>query len=524
MNGPDEWRDLSDYDAERAVLAACMESPAAVADIFDRLAGVEDFADPRHRVIFGAIIELAGRGDPTDPVALKSRLEEIGKLRRAGGLPYLAEVHGALVAVGQGEYHAGVVAERAERRRAYETFVRGAQALGNIEVPVGETLNRVATELEGAAHPDRPVHAPGRSWAPVDLGPVLRGEHAPAVPSVGIARSDGVRLLYPGKEHSVIGEMESGKSWFGAACCASELVAGNHVLYVHFEEADPADTVGRLQSLGVPDKAIIELFRFVGPDEPVRPSLLEALLTPAPSLVVLDGVNEAMALHGHEIRQEDGAAAFRRLLVKPCTAVGAAVLTADHVVKDKERRDRGPLGSVHKGNAINGSLLLLENAEPFGRGQKGRSHVFVTKDRPGHLRKGGRATKTPGKTFVGELVVDDTRMYHDYLDLTLWAPRDDEQDAMVAAGPHEEVDEIVLAVVADLTAAGHAATGRAVRANSPFGTDRTADALERLVIDGKAVKTPGPRGATIFTPSTAPDASSKEMAPEDVTGPARPAP
>jgi hypothetical protein len=59
------------------------------------------------------------------------------------------------------------------------------------------------------------------SWAPLDLGPYLRGEVKRPVPSLGLYRSDGVRLIYPGKEHSVIGEMESGKSWLLLASAAA---------------------------------------------------------------------------------------------------------------------------------------------------------------------------------------------------------------------------------------------------------------------------------------------------------------
>jgi hypothetical protein len=137
----------------------------------------------------------------------------------------------------------------------------------------------------------------------------------------------------------------------------------------------------------------------------------------------LDGVNEAMSLNGWGIREEDGAGAFRRHLVKPFTQAGAAVLSLDHVVKDREKRDRGPLGSIHKGNGLSGSLILLENAEPFGRGMRGASHVFVTKDRPGFLRREGRPGKLPGKTFMGTLAVDDTRNFHDYLVLSFHAPK-----------------------------------------------------------------------------------------------------
>jgi hypothetical protein len=167
------------------------------------------------------------------------------------------------------------------------------------------------------------------------------------------------------------------------------------------------------------------LFTFVGPAEPVDPWALAVLLDPPPSLVVLDGVNEAMSLHRLNPREEDGVALFRARLVKPCTAAGAAVLSADHVVKDRERRDRTPIGSVHKGNGLTGSLIYLDNVAPFGRGERGCSHVYVTKDRPGYLRRHGRPGRTPGRTFMGSLVVDDTRMSAPGLDLAFFEPPDE---------------------------------------------------------------------------------------------------
>lgn len=369
-------------------------------------------------------------------------------------------------------------------------------------------MNVTFDDLDDDQQAEDDESLPGRSWMPVDLGPILNGDYKRPEPSIGIARTDGLRMLYPGKEHSVIGEMESGKSWYALACCVAELQAGDHVVYIHFEEGDPTDTVERLIALGVPADTISKQFRFVSPEEPVQVEYLAALLNPAPTLVILDGVNEAMSLHNLGVREEDGAAGFRRRLVKPWTRVGAAVLSADHVVKDRERRDRGPLGSVHKGNGLSGSLIMLENAEPFGRGQRGRSHVYVTKDRPGHLRREGRPVpKVPGKTFMGELVVDDTRMFKPYLELTFWAPKDHEDAEDGGAPMSEEAARIeaddarILDVVRRLIDNNKPANVRNVRATSGISNPRTDDALARLVLAGLLVETIGPKNARLFAES-----------------------
>lgn len=371
-----------------------------------------------------------------------------------------------------------------------------------------------AHEAQAPPTADTTASATATSWAPVDLGPYLRGEIRPAEPTLGVTRSDGLRFVYPGKEHAVIGEMESGKSWLLAACCAVEIHHDNRVVYVHFEEADPTDTIGRLRALGVTDHALLERFTFVGPDEPSQPDAVARLLNPVPTLVVLDGVNEAMATHRLAIREEDGAAAYRRLLVKPCTAQGAAVVSADHVVKDKERRGRDPLGSIHKGNGLTGAMLLLENAEPFGRKMRGRSHLYITKDRPGWLRRHGKPVpRIPGKTFMGELVVDDTPWRTDPDIFTIWAPRDDDSASTDQDATQDDLDDDqVLAVVTKITSGGKEANSTSIRAaTSGIGNTRVDAALARLAIDDRILESQGKRGARIFTvPEPQPTSNGKQ--------------
>lgn len=296
----------------------------------------------------------------------------------------------------------------------------------------------------------------------------------------------------------MIGETECGKTWLALACVAAELDAGNHVVYVHWEEADPVGTVERLQALGVPDEVILERFRFVAPNEPVTPEWWDPLLDPAPTLVVHDGVNEAMAAHGMEVNGTDGVAAFRRRLIKPCTAVGAAVLSADHVIKNREQRGRYAMGSIHKGNGLTGSLVLMENSEPFGRRRRGASHVFITKDRPGHLRRHGKPSKTPGKTFIGSLIVDDERVGKDFLDLAFVEPPVD-TSTTPKLSQHDEDDEHILSVVAELQAASIVANLRKIRAQADIRGTRVDDAIERLIIDGKLSERDGKRGARVFS-------------------------
>lgn len=484
-----------DEAAEQSALGAAMRSARAFEEVRD-IVPPGGWFDPRHAIIFDAITAVVEDGQTPDPIVVGNELERAGLVRKAGGSIYVHNLWANVPTASNAGYYAEIVADKYHRRQLLAVGVH-AQQIATGQLDLTEAVQRIRERLATVAAAATGTGTTGDAWQPIDLRPYLCGEVTRPEPTVGLARSDGLRMLYPGKEHAVIGEMESGKSWFASACIAAELSRARHVVYIHFEESDPSDTVERLIELGARDTEIVDLLRFVGPERPVTPQALAALLDPAPSLVVIDGVNEAMALHGLAIREEDGAAQFRRRLVKPCTAVGAATLACDHVVKDRERRGRDALGSIHKGNALSGAMLMLENAEPFGRGHRGRSHVFVTKDRPGHLRRHGRADpRTPGKTFLGELVVDDTRTRERWLDLTLWAPNDAKQDD---TGKSTEQDDEVLETVRAIIAAGNEATLRGVRAKAGGRSGAVADALERLVLDGQLIETSGKRGARLFS-------------------------
>lgn len=332
----------------------------------------------------------------------------------------------------------------------------------------------------------------------VDLGPFLDGTIIRQEPTVGIELPDGHRMLYAGKSHALIGETEAGKSWLALMNCAAEMATGNHVGYVHFEESDPSGTLERLRLLEVAVEAIRELFHFAGPESRITPTAVAELLAFEPTLVVLDGVNDGMALHGQGIYDPDGVANFRRRLVRPFTRSKAAVLELDHVTKNVETRGRDAFGSVHKGNNIDGARFALETREPFGRGRNGESRLYVTKDRPGFLREHGRPDKrTPGKTWVGSLVV--SAVLADEAGVVKAAvlplPEVDPFDTDAPSGLDDKVFDAVLAI----TTRGEITSIRKVRAAVGGKVSAVDQAVERLLASGRLAEVSGPRGARILT-------------------------
>lgn len=244
------------------------------------------------------------------------------------------------------------------------------------------------------------------SWLPVDLFNAVNGTVTQIEPQYGI-RNDGVCLLYPGKEHVAIGETEAAKTWFMYFIAAYLLCSGKAVTIIDFED-DEVTAASRFLELGVPTETLLntKLFRYVRPNEPITADKQARLLDNNPALVGFDGVTEAYGLHNWAIKENDDAARFRQMYVKPCLRLGAATLACDHVVKDPSSRGRYAIGGVHKLNGLTGAAFTLENRQPFGRERIGKTAVFISKDRPGYLRR--HSVRQDDQDFFGLFVGDAT--------------------------------------------------------------------------------------------------------------------
>jgi hypothetical protein len=227
------------------------------------------------------------------------------------------------------------------------------------------------------------------SWRPVDIGPVLDGSFERVKASIGY-RSDGQALLYPGKEHTVMGEPESAKSWLELYIARCVLERGGKVLWIDFED-DETTIVGRLHfELGVDAEVLRERFHFMRPETQVDPDVYgEVLDSIAPDVVFFDGTTEGYGLHGWKIADNDDAPKWRLALIKPALRRGIATMSTDHVVKNKEARNGYQIGGQHKKAGLTGVLFELVNVKPFGKGLLGHSRLLIHKDRNGDLRQHG---------------------------------------------------------------------------------------------------------------------------------------
>lgn len=106
-------------ESERALLGALLLKPDAIHDISD-LIRPESFYAEKHRLIFGAMRELAERGEPIDQLTLSQRLQDQGQLERSGGRSYLAELVSSAPSPGNFLHYAELVSRKALMRALIE--------------------------------------------------------------------------------------------------------------------------------------------------------------------------------------------------------------------------------------------------------------------------------------------------------------------------------------------------------------------------------------------------------------------
>jgi replicative DNA helicase len=137
-----------DMAAEQSVLGGMLLSKDAIADVLEVLRP-GDFYRPAHQMVYDAILDLYGRGDPADPVTVSAELERRGELKRIGGPPYLVTLTQTVPTAANASFYAEIVVEKAILRRLVEAGTRIVQFgyAGADGQDVAEVVDRAQAEV-----------------------------------------------------------------------------------------------------------------------------------------------------------------------------------------------------------------------------------------------------------------------------------------------------------------------------------------------------------------------------------------
>ena len=369
--------------------------------------GVHPFRERNLPVLISALADATNDDDGADArvaEVMATTLKRIKSGELVQGFGKLGEILGvdavkqARVLLREVESAAGYVARES-------TDVKHVGTASSDEGSIAERAAQLEDEVGGLDPAERdPLNERLVSWQPVDLEPYLLGNVRLQDPDV-LARSDGKSLMYRGRVNMLFGSSESAKSWIALQTCLQEMVKGERVLYLDFED-EPISTLERLQRLGAGADDIRSQFVYVRPEEPLAPmqrnrwgqmnetsagkdnhEVFEATLDAVdPTLIVADGMTVLYGLHGLDANDAVSTDVITTWLKKLTRNGRSSVIVIDHTGKGAQK-GAFPIGSQHKTAMVQGSLLQVWPIVQPMPGRLGEVDLIVVKDRPGKVRE-----------------------------------------------------------------------------------------------------------------------------------------
>ena len=148
--GPADRLPPQDVSAEKSVLGSMMLSKDAISDCAEGLRA-SDFYRPAHEMIYDAIADLFGRGEPVDAITVADELTKRGQLQRVGGHAYIHDLIQSVPTSANAAYYAEIVAERAVLRRLVDAGTRIVQMGYAQEGDVVDVVNAAQAEVYAVA-------------------------------------------------------------------------------------------------------------------------------------------------------------------------------------------------------------------------------------------------------------------------------------------------------------------------------------------------------------------------------------
>src|SRR5699024_9817064 len=135
-----------DVVAEQCVLGSLLMSKDAIADVVEVIRGT-DFYRPAHELVYDAVLDLYGRGEPADAITVADELNKRGEINRIGGEPYLHVLLASVPVAANAGYYAENVREKAILRRLVDASVKIAQLGYGAQGDVDDIVDAAQAEV-----------------------------------------------------------------------------------------------------------------------------------------------------------------------------------------------------------------------------------------------------------------------------------------------------------------------------------------------------------------------------------------
>lgn len=136
----------NDLLAEQAVLGSIFLDPHKI-HIASEYLTKDSFFKLSHGMLFNIMQDLSDKGDPIDPVSVKSALDSIGQFEQIGGMPFLASLINAVPTSAHIEHYSKVVAEKSRARKVIEDLSQSISSVYDGQKDLNEILSQTEQNL-----------------------------------------------------------------------------------------------------------------------------------------------------------------------------------------------------------------------------------------------------------------------------------------------------------------------------------------------------------------------------------------
>jgi replicative DNA helicase len=130
-------------EAEKALLGSVMIRPDVLHEVVDVISERSFYSD-RHRMLWGVILELHGKGVPIDLLSLSARLKEKDMIEQTGGMSYLTELVQGVPSSTNAKYYAEIV----QKKHIMRDLITASEFVGELGFDEAGDLDELLDKAE----------------------------------------------------------------------------------------------------------------------------------------------------------------------------------------------------------------------------------------------------------------------------------------------------------------------------------------------------------------------------------------